>query len=141
MSDEPLDHAHRIAYLHGVMAVLMDELDRIYKPGRFFLWQMLEQRRGRRLLYQADAVLSEIARLMGEPRTPLPPIRRPRLIGHPLAWWYGQWVIGIWNACSFVNYALTDRWGFAAASLLALFVCSLWRVPPYRLAKQGKWHQ
>jgi hypothetical protein len=141
MNDDRLDREHRLAYLHGVMAVLMDELDRIYKPGRFVLWQLLENKRGKRLLFQADAVRGEIHRLMGEPFTPLPPIRTRGLVGHPLVWWYGQWVVGIWNASSLVNYALTERWGFAAASLVALLICALWRIPPYRIAKQGKWRQ
>jgi hypothetical protein len=139
MSDEQLDRERRLAYLHGVMAVLIDEMNRIYKPDRFILWKMLEHNRGKRLLFQADAVLAEICRLEGEPHTPLPPMRRPKVIGHPLFWWYGQWAVGAMNAIGVITYTLDGQWALAVLSLACLAVCMKWRVPPYHIAKQGKW--
>jgi hypothetical protein len=139
MSDDQLERMRRIAYLHGVVAVLIDELDRIYKPGRFILWQMLENGRGKRLLFQADAVLSEIARLEGVERTPLEPISVRMPWFHPLTWLGLQWGLGIFQAYMAIDYALDGRWGWAAFNASGVLACLCWRLPSFKLAKQGRW--
>jgi hypothetical protein len=139
MTPDELETQRRIGYLFGLLEPMMRELDRIYRPGRFILFKMAEHRKGKRLLYRADAILAEIARLRGEEHRPLPPLDAPPLIGHPLFWLVVQWLVGICNAYSLIEYVAAGRWGLAALSLACLVVCLLWRVPPLRLARQGKW--
>lgn len=141
MTPHDLERERRTAFLMGKLDPILRELHRIYRPGRFFLLQMIENGKGKRLLYQADAILAELARLHGEEHTPLPPIRYPKLPGHPLAWIALQWLTGIWNAYSMIDHAFAGAWIFAVLSLVCLVVCLHWRMPPFHLARQGKWNE
>jgi hypothetical protein len=138
LPDVNQQHKLRIAYLHGRLEPIMRELDRIYAPGRFFLWQMIENDKGKRLVREADALLSELAHLMGEERTPLPPFRHRTLPGNPIAWLVLQWVAGIYNAVQMIFALEAGSYALAAFNLFGVLVCTQWRLPPWRRIKQGK---
>jgi len=136
------EHERRIAYLMGVLDPMMRELDRIYAPGRFVLLTMLEHRKGRRLLYRADAILAEIAGLRGTEHRSLPPLRHrnPTLPGHPLGWLALQYVVGISNASQMVVALREGHYWLAACTVVGMVLCTQWRLPPWRLARQGKYN-
>jgi hypothetical protein len=142
MTPHDLERERRVAYLMGVLDPMMRELDRIYAPGRFPIFTMIEHRKGKRLLYQADAILGEIARLRGEEHRPLPPAvrRNPVLPGRPMFWLILQWIVGVNNAWWMIDALDRGQHWLAAFNLLGVLVCTLWRLPPWRLIKQGKYN-
>jgi hypothetical protein len=117
---------------------LADLAKRLTHPRRCILLRLRDSRRASELVHRADDLLGEVARLTGQEHAPLPR-GRPMAFDSPLAWWCLQWSFGIWNVSNLLNYLADHRWVLATMSALSLLLCAGWRVPPYRLAKQGKW--
>lgn len=135
------DQQIRILLMLSEAEALAAQAGRLTNPRRCILLRLRDSGRSDRLLRRSDALLAEVARLIGEDHTPLPPPLRFHLPGHPLAWWALQWTVGVCNAASLLRGIGSGNWALILVCAAALLAGALWRVPPYRLARQGKWHE
>lgn len=135
----PEQHAEvRVRLLLAEAARLTGEARRLTDRRRCILLRLRDRGHANELLHCADDLLAEVARSIGEDHTPLPRTS-PMPFGNPLVWWYLQWGFGIWNACTLLHALGDRRWWPFAFSAGSLLLCASWRVPPYRLAKKGRW--
>jgi hypothetical protein len=133
------ERGEQIAALFVQIEDNLAELGRL-QSGR--LQRFLTLRQQKRLLVETDALLERMADLTGSQHvSPLRLLRRnPVLIGRPQFWIALQWVVGIYNAFQMIAALSSQRYWLAALNLVGMVACTQWRLPPWRLARRGKYN-
>lgn len=132
---------------HEKIGVLFNQigenLDELHRLQSSWLRRFTTLRKQKRLLIETDAMLAEMGELTGQPHSPMygPLSRNPVFPGHPLLWYAAQWGLGVYNAYAGVSALMAGRYWLAAFNLSGVLVCTLWRLPPWRLARQGKYNE